>query len=205
MRKVTDEQWAGLKRHLAEGGCPVLPEERFGISPVGLKIEQVPNLGSNILFDLESHQTGCVLDAMIANETERIVKINGFRIKTPWDGSGVSLLGGPEKSGARQGNYCFPGPAPLMFEGEIVLNGFFARRGLLHPGEERRGLLLGVEESSIPSHYPEHGRTVVELIVIDAKGNRYSSEFRVCIDRSVSCAREQKEKITARISKDNVA
>jgi hypothetical protein len=192
MQKFEDEQWSALKRRLVEAGCPILQEESDAIPPVGLKIEQDPSLG--MVFDLDNGQTGYVMDLVITNESDHPIGIQRFEFKTPWDGAGISLLPGPEKSGPRTGNYCFPGSAALAFEREVVLNRLLSPRARLNPGEHR-GLFLGIERSPIPCHYPEYGRAVVELAVFDTKRNRYSSEFRLCVDRSVSCARERKKKI----------
>jgi hypothetical protein len=193
MQKFTKEQWPDLKRLLVEGGCPVLQEEIHAVSPVGLKIEQELSLGVNMVLDLENGQAGYVMDLVITNESDRPIGIQRFELKTPWGGAGISLLPGPVKSGPRKGHYCFPGSGSLAFESEVVLNRFMSSRERLNPGQHP-GLFLGIEESPIPCHYPEYSRTAVELAVFDTKGNRYSSEFRLCVDRSVSCALERREK-----------
>ena len=125
------------------------------IVPVGLKIEQVPSLGVNRVFDLENGQAGFVMDLTIANESDRPIRIQGFQLKTGWEGAGISLLPGPDKSGIRQGNYCFPGSGPLAFDREIVLNRFILGREKLNAGSSRRvGLFLGRENSPIPLSLP---------------------------------------------------
>jgi hypothetical protein len=194
MQKFTKEQSAALMRRLAAGGCPILQEESHAVSPVGLKIEQVPSLGVNMVFDLENGHTGYVMDMVITNESDHPIGIQRFEIRTPWGGAGISPLPEPLRSGSRKGNYCFPGSGSLAFEGEVVLNRFLSSRERLNPGEHL-GLFLGIEDSPIPCHYPENGRAVVELAVFDTRGNRYSSEFRLCVDRAVSCALERQEGI----------
>jgi hypothetical protein len=197
MQKFTETQWQGVKRLLEEGGCPVLPEKSYqAVSPVGLKIAQVPSLGVNTVFDLENGQTGYMMDLVICNELDRPIRIQRSHIKTPWGGARISLLPAPAKSGPRMGQYCFPGSGTLAFESEVVLNHLLTSREGLNPGEHA-GLFLGIDEAPIPSHFMENDRTLVELVIFDTRGNRYSSEFHLCVDRSASCARERREKLSA--------
>src|ERR1700735_192177 len=108
MGKFTKQEWSELKQLLAEGGCPILQEESDMIVPVGLKIEQVPSLGVNRVFDLENGQAGFVMDLTIANESDRPIRIQGFQLKTGWEGAGISLPPGPDKAGSRPGVQCIP-------------------------------------------------------------------------------------------------
>ena len=193
MRKLTTEEWAGLARRLNDGGCPVQVEDTFKVNPIGLALEQNPSPGNSV-FALDNGWTGYMLDMFVTNELSRPIRISGFQIKTPWGGTVVSLL--PRPTNPRQDYYRFP-HSTLGFDQSVVINRFFSGTGRLNPGDVAQGLLLCVDETLIPDEYPEHGRTAVELSVFDGHGNRFASEFRLCVDRSATISREHRIKSKA--------
>jgi hypothetical protein len=196
MEKFTKHEWSSLRRTLVNGGCPVLEEEVPTIPRSGLRIEQLPCSPANMVFDLENGITGFVMDLEVTNESDHPVLIEGFEFKTPWQGAEVSLLAGPHRSGPKQGNFCFPDPGTLAFDGDIVLNRLFSSRERMRPGENASGLVLGIQKSPIPAYFPEYGRTFVEVRIFAARERQYSAKISLCVDRSLSCARERRQKST---------
>ena len=196
MKKLATEEWTSLAHHLMECGCPVQLEAGYKVAPVGLAIIQIPSLGVNSVFDLETGGAGYMMDAHIGNELDRPIWIHGFQIKTPWGGAGFSLLSDPTQSVPKQEIYSFPN-STLGFERSVVLNSFLSGNGRLNPGDEIEGLLLGVDEDPLPDEYPDNGRIVVKLSIFDERGNRFSSGFRLCVERSAIYDRKRMKEIPA--------
>ena len=82
--KQTPEQWAGLVRRLNDGGCPVLPDHGYKVSPVGLVIEKIPCMSFSSIFDLQQGGTGFAIELTLRNEAPRPINIVGYQIRTPW-------------------------------------------------------------------------------------------------------------------------
>jgi hypothetical protein len=174
-----------LARYLNENGCPVQLESL----PPGLVIEQVLEAGMNMAFDLKDGRSGYTLDAAITSRLERPTRINGVRIKTPWGGSGISLLEADPQYRVRGGYYLFPDKGP-EFEGSVVLNRLLSGKCRLNPGDEAEGLIMAIDAESIPDGIPDNARIVVDLSIFDGRGNPFASQFKLCVDRSASRARQ---------------
>jgi hypothetical protein len=135
-----------------------------------------------------------MLDAVITSRFERPTRIKGIQIKAPWGGSRMSLLQGNPKYRAQGGFYLFPGTG-LGFPGSEVLNKLFSGRCRLNAGEEIEGLIMAIDAQGIPDDVSDNDRIVVELSIFDGPGNRFSSQFRLCVDRSAVRARQRKEEM----------
>jgi hypothetical protein len=192
MIKYTDEEFTELARYLQECGCAVQSQHRLKLRLAGLSIQQLPNAGVNMAFDLEDGRSGYLMDMHVMNETKRPIRSGGIHITTPWCAR-VSLLPDASESDI----YDFPNES-LTISKSVVLNDFLSGRGELSPGSGISGLLLGIDEEPLPSSLPEHGLTVVELEIFDEGGNGFSSQFRLCVDRSATFARERSRKTNRR-------
>jgi len=53
MGRMKQEEFAALTQHLKELGCPLEPSAGYRDAPAGLKLEQVPSVGTNQVFDLD--------------------------------------------------------------------------------------------------------------------------------------------------------
>ena len=190
MNRLQAEEKSRLALYLSENGCPVL----VGSSPPGLVVEQVRAVGVNMVFDLMNGGTGYMLDAVIRSQLKHPAHIKGVQIKTPWGGSGISVLPGDPRYRARGGFYLFPDTG-LGFPGSEVLNRLLFGRCRLNAGEEVEGLIMATDAQSIPDGIADNGRVVVELSIFDGPGNRFSSQFRLCVDRSAVRARQRAEQI----------
>jgi hypothetical protein len=179
----TPEQWDGLVRRLNDGGCPVLRDHSYKISPVGLAIEKIPGMSFNQIFDLAKGGTGYEIELALRNDLDRPIDIVGYQIKTPWGIPKVSLLPAPDKSSPKYPHYSFPHNGPY-YEGSFVLNRFFARRkSRLHPGEEIEGVLVASSEERIPLEFPHLSRIIATLIIFDSRRNAFSAQFRLPVIR----------------------
>ena len=196
MKKYTEEQWAALHRYLLKCGCPVQPEQCLKLSPMGLSIQQLPNVGVSTVFDLQDGRSGYVMDMQITNEAKSQIRSSDVQITPPWGLSRLSLL--PDPSTFKRGYemYDFP-DGSLGFDRSVVVNGFLSGKCKLNPGSEISGLLLGIDENPIPNDLPEFGRTVVEFAIFDNRGNKFESQFKLCVDRSATFDRERKRKASA--------
>ena len=125
--KQTPEQWNGLVRRLNDGGCPVLPDHGYKVSPVGLAIDKIPGTSFNSIFDLKQGGTGFAIELTLRNEATRPIDIVGFRIQVPWGFPTLSLLPAPRKSSDRYPHYSFPRSGPY-YDGGFCINRYFARR-----------------------------------------------------------------------------
>ena len=187
--KQTPEQWAGLVRRLNDGGCPVLPDHGYKVSPVGLAIEKIPCTSFSSIFDLQQGGTGFAIELTLRNQAPRPINIVGYQIRTPWGIPMLSLLPAPKRSSARYPHYCFPEPGPY-YEGDWVINRYFARRkSQLQPGEQIEGVLVASSEEMIPLDTPHLARIVVTLYVFDSRQNAYSTQFRLPVNRRELIAR----------------
>ena len=187
--KQTPEQWAGLVRRLNDGGCPVLPDHGYKVSPVGLAIEKIPCTSFSSIFDLQQGGTGFAIELTLRNEAPRPINIVGYQIRTPWGIPMLSLLPAPKRSSARYPHYCFPEPGPY-YEGDWVINRYFARRkSQLQPGEQIEGVLVASSEEMIPLDIPHLARIVVTLYVFDRAGTHIPHNFGYR-NRGADCSRE---------------
>lgn len=195
MAKMTEQEFAALTQHLIELGCPLERSAGYRDTP-GLKLEQVPSLGTNQVFDLDDGRAGFVMDVRIWSELNLPVRIRQVRIDTPWGLREIELLPDPAIRVSTYQYYDFP-KSTLSFHREVVVNDFVSGRTTLKPGEQVQGLLLAVDDKPIPDEFPEQGRTEVNLVIFDERGNTFSSKFKLCVDRSASVVRERKIRAAA--------
>ena len=66
----------------------------------------------------------------------------------------------------------------------------------MNPAEEIEGLLLAVDQESIPDEYPDLARIIVTLRVFETKGNTFSAQFRLPADRTERRVRERTSQTT---------
>lgn len=196
MAKMTEQEFAALTQHLIELGCPLERSAGYRDTPGGLKLEQVPSLGTNQVFDLDDGRAGFVMDVRIWSELNLPVRIRQVRIDTPWGLREIELLPDPAIRVSTYQYYDFP-KSTLSFHREVVVNDFVSGRTTLKPGEQVQGLLLAVDDKPIPDEFPEQGRTEVNLVIFDERGNTFSSKFKLCVDRSASVVRERKIRAAA--------
>jgi hypothetical protein len=178
-RELQREEKLRFARYLNEHGCPAQLESR---SPE-LIVEQVFAVGTNIVFDLKDGQSGYVLDVALTSHSDRPIRFEGIRIKTPWGGSGISMLEPGTRYHIPGGYYSFPDDS-LDFDRSVVLNRLLSGKCRLNPRGEAEGVIMAVDPQSIPDDIPDNGRIVVELLVFDGPGNQFPSQFRLFVDRS---------------------
>lgn len=196
MKKMKGEEYSLLTQHLIESGCPLDLSEGYRDTPAGLKFEQVFTLGVNQVFDLDDGGAGYIMDMRISSELNLPIRIRRVKVKMPWGLRDISLLPDPSKRVRGYEYYDFPGVAPA-FHRSVVVNDFLSGKCTLNPGGEVQGLLLAVDERSIPDEYPDHGRTIAKLFIFDERGNEFTPEFRLCLDRSAACNRDRLRKTAA--------
>jgi hypothetical protein len=178
----TPEQLDGLFRRLNDGGCPVLRDHSYKISPVGLAVGKIPALNFSRIFDLKEGGTGYAIEVKLRNESSRPIDIVGCQIKTQWGNPKISLLSAPR--------YSFPKPGP-SYEDHIVINRYFARRkSRLQPGDEIEGMLVASSEDWIPLEIAHFKWITATLLVFDTRRNAFSGQFRLLVDRRDLSARE---------------
>jgi hypothetical protein len=196
--KQTPEVWDGLVGRLNRGGCPVLSDHGYKISPVGLAIEKIPGTSFSSVFDLKHGGTGFAIECTLRNDVSRPIDMVGYQIQTPWGTPPLSLLPPSKKSSERSGLYCFPEPGPY-YEGEWVINRYFARRkSRLHPGEPPvEGALVASSQEPIPQDIPHLAPIIVTLSIFDSRRNTFSAQFRLPVDRRDRIAREQMSDVSA--------
>lgn len=190
MNRLQAEEKSRLALYLNQNGCPVQLES----SSPGLVIEQVSAVGMNMVFDLNCGRTGYLLDALITSRLRRSARIKGIQIKTPWGGSEISLLHGDPRYLARGGFYLFRDTG-LSFPGSQVLNRLLSGRYALKASDEIEGLIMAIDAQRIPDNVSDNDRVVVELSIFDGPGNRFSSQFKLCVDRSAVRAQQRAEQI----------
>jgi len=195
--KQTPEQWDGLVRRLNQGGCPVLSDHGYKISPVGLAIEKIPGMSFNSIFDLKQGGAGYQIELTLRNDASRPIDIVGFQIQTPWGVPPLSLIPAATRSSAWYGLYRFPEPGPY-YDAEWVINRMFARRkSRLQPGAPPvEGVLVASSEEPIPEDIPHLARIIVTLSVFDSRCNTYSTQFRLPVDRRARVARGKMSRAT---------
>jgi hypothetical protein len=193
MTKLTPEQWDGFCRRLNQGGCPVLRDHGYKISPVGLSVEIMPGIGLNEIFDLADGGTGYAIEVVLRNDADRPIDIRGFQIRTPWGIPKVSLIPAPKTSSPKYPTYTFPGLS-RYYDGDFVVNHVFARQKTrLNPAQEIEGVIVLSSEEPMPAELQHYGHTFVTLCVFDTRGNTYSAQFRLAVNRSELIIRERRK------------
>jgi hypothetical protein len=178
----TPEQFDGLVRRLNEGGCPVLADHSYKITPVGLVIEKIPGLSFSSIFDVKQGGAGYAIEMSLRNEATRPIDIVGWQVQTPWGIPKLALLPAPKRSSNWYPHYCFPEPGPY-FDGDFCINRYFARRkSRLQPGESIEGVIVASSEDPIPPGNPAPGARHC-----DSSSIRLAPE---CFLRTISGARK---------------
>jgi len=189
----TPELWDAIVRELHNGGCPVLRDHAYKISPIGLAIESVPGLNFSKAVFLKDGGTGYAIDLAIRNESIRAIDITGFQIRTPWGITKTSLLLPEKRSSNRYGNYCFPDGS--HYPDDMVLNRHVARRkNRLNPRDEIEGLLLVSSGESMPAEIGHLAPIFVTLTIFDSRQNEFSAQFGLRVHRLDILARESAER-----------
>ena len=67
----------------------------------------------------------------------------------------------------------------------------------LKPRDDPEGLIMAIDTQPIPDDVSDRERIDVKLTVFDGAGNGFSSDFRLCVDRSAIRARQRKEEMLA--------
>jgi hypothetical protein len=154
-------------------------------------------LNFSSMFDLKQGGTGYAIECTLRNGPSRPIDIAGYQIRTPWGVPPLSLLPAPKKSSERYPLYCFPDPGPY-YEGEWVINRYFARRKTrLQPLQEVEGVLVASSEEPIPRDIAHMARIILTLCIFDSRGNAFSGQFRVPVDRRERIAREKMKQTMA--------
>jgi len=72
------------------------------------------------------------------------------------------------------------------------VNPFFARcKSRLNRGDKIEGVLVASSKELIPLEIPHLARVIVTLVVFDTRGNAFSAQFRLPVDRRALIARER--------------
>lgn len=196
MKKMKQQDYVVLAQHIIDLGCPLDLCAGYRDTPAGLKFEQLPTLGTNQLFDLDGGGTGFVMDLWMSSELNLPMRIRQVQIETPWGLRDIELLPDPAKRIRTYQYYDFPA-STLGFHRDVVVNDFLSGKCSLEPGGEVQGLLLAVDDGPIPDEYSDHGQAIVKVFIFDERGNRFASQFRLCVERSVAFTRDRLRKSLA--------
>lgn len=197
MQKLTREQLFALFDRLNNAGCPVERDHGYKVPPRGLAIEKFPGMTHDEIFDLEQGGTGYAIEFFLRNELDRPIDIQGLQIKTPWGIPRLSLVPAPRKSSAKWPHYTFPEPG-RYYDGDFVINRLFARRkSRLNPGEEIEGVLIASSEETLPLEVKDGAHIIVTLTIFDTRGNSFSTQFTMPVNRSALIIRERKNQVWA--------
>ncbi len=195
MRKVKKcEEDLALAECLIKLGCPLDLSHGYRDTPAGLKLEQNPSVGTNLVLDLWGGGSGYVLDMRVISELNLPMRVRDIKLRTDWGAREISLLADPCHIGPEYEYYEFPGES-LGFSRDVVVNNFLSGKAVLKPHDRIEGLLLAVDEKPIPDDYPEHGRTTVELSIFDYRGNMFTASFKVCVDRGNTFIKRRREAV----------
>lgn len=195
MNKLQTEEKTRMRCYLIENGCPVELASEHRVIPPGLIIKQAYLPLMNRAFDLESGASAYLLDAYFKSSLTRPIRIEGVQIIPPWEGSSISLLEDDPRERSNGGFYRFPASS-LAFEGSEVLNGLLSGRCKLKPRDNPEGLIMAIDSQPIPDDVADKARINVKLNVFDGRGNEFSSDFCLCVDRAVRI-RQRKEELLA--------
>jgi len=186
--KQTSEKWDSLVQRLNQGGCPVLANHGYKVTPVGLAVEPIPGMNFSRIFDLNEGGSGYAIEVTLRNDASRAIDIVGFRIRTPWGIPKLTLLQAP--------NYAFPEPCP-SYDADFVINAYFQKcKSRLQPGKEIAGLLVASSEDEIAEEIQNFAPVFLALDVFDSRRNVFSGQFGVRVDRRERIARELRNQKT---------
>ena len=192
-----------LASQLRGAGIPLDEEllEAMRATCRGLSICQTGAGAANIICDLFAGGMALMASVAIYNDSSRNVWICEFRPDIPWFEPRFRWLPYPLGKKPREYTYSLPDPWPAGFEPDAVLNHRVGRRGKLLPGDCMEGLLLGVGEEPIPSHYRDRQTLVMRVWVIDSRGNRFPADIKLLVDRGAQLYRERKERERASVAR----
>ena len=192
MKSRKQEQQASLADLLNRCGCPVQTHTGYDPPPTGLLIEQVPEVGLNLVMDLANGGTGFLLDIWIKRELADPFWLDGCQIEVPWGHTTTSLVSAPKKSDPKYPYYCFP-DSTLAFDGDIVVNRFFSTLRRLNQNDEIDGLLMALNTKAIPDEIEHNARVTATFSVFERSGTRFSKDFRLAVDRTERMIQERKK------------
>ncbi len=194
MRNKLSAQELLLASQLSGAGIPLDAEvlEATEAACRGLAIYQGPNIPDTQIFDLDSGGTGYMLTIAMRSDSPRTLWLHEFRLEIPWWEPRFRWLEYPLGKAPREYTYSFPDPGPVGFEPDDVLNHRLGRKGRLYPGDWIEGLLLGVGQEPMPSHYQDRQALDMRLWVFDEQGNRFGAPIKFLVDRSALRVREKK-------------
>ncbi len=194
MRNKLTAQELLLASQLSGAGIPLDAEVLKATEAAcrGLAIYPGPNIPDSRIFDLDSGGTGYMITVAFHNDSPRILWLSEFRLEIPWWEPQFRWLPYPLGKVPREYTYSLSDPWPAGFEPDEVLNHRVGRRGRLYPGDWIEGLLLGVGQEPMPSHYQDRQALDMRLWVFDERGNRFGAEIKFLVDRSALRFREKK-------------
>ena len=190
--KVSQEELALLSQ-LRSRGIP-LDEEVLGAMQApcqGLSIYHTGD-GFDTICDLVDGGMALMVSLAIHNDSPRTVWIRAFRGGIPWWEPRFRWLPYPLGKIPREYTYSLADPWPAGFEPDDVLNHRVGRRGRLGPNDWIEGLLLGVGQESIPSHYRDRQHLVMPVWVFDSRERKFGADVRLRVDRGALRARERR-------------
>ena len=139
----------------------------------GLVIEQIGDLSGNIIFELDNHQTGYVLNPSILCDLPGETFVMDCWIEAPWEEEFFELLSDPAENGSRSVAYSFS--KTWEYPRSEVIN--HRLKGALRRGSVREGLLLGVGWARLPETYREGAQIPITLNILDQWGRIHFSLF----------------------------
>ncbi len=200
--KVSQEELVLLSQ-LRSRGIPLDEEvlEAMQAACRGLSIYETGVGPENTICDLIAGGMALMASVAICNDSPRNVCIREFRPDIPWFEPRFRWLPYPLGKVPRQYTYSLPDPWAAGFEPDDVLNHRVGRRGKLLPGDCIEGLLLGVGQEPMPSHYRDRQTLVMRLWVIDSRGNRFPADIKLLVDRGAQLYRERKLRERASVAR----
>lgn len=193
MEKKVRQHREILARRLANNGVPLTIERED--EDAGLLIHKSGAEMENCAFDLKCGRSGYMVSIRITVTHEPLTMVDIF-LGLPWTDPGLSLIADPLESGARYGQYWFPGNDTLAFERRVVVNHVVNINRRLRRGGTIEGLLLWVGSEPIPDALVHGVRFPASVIVLDQFDNRYAFEVSMWADRSEFRALN-KQKVTS--------
>lgn len=166
--------------------------ENLQASCRGLSICQTGSVLETMIFDLEHGGCGYMLSIAVHNDSDKILRVEQYRLNLPWPESHFHWLEDPRKFTPRESWYSFPPHGPEGLSRESVLNHRIGRNGRLLPDDCIEGLLCGVGEASIPDEYHHRQRLLMRLSVFDGSGHRTQIDLGCMVNRPCSAQSRQK-------------
>ena len=158
--------------------------EGIRVASTGLSIHPIVTRAESKMFDQVGGGTGVMIHFAIANDSDRLIRVEEYKIEIPWSDPDFALLEDPRRKGSRADGYSF-GRWFYPYNRELVLNHRTGRQGVIRSGPDQwlKGFLLAEGPYPIPEDYPHHEWTEVQLVIFDNRGNRYEVGVEVFVDR----------------------